>query len=166
MADGGASTMIILVASLIVSGLASVVLIEAWGEVADATEKVSSSRLADIETDFAFSGDRAGVPLVIPVGANQEITLHFQNTGDRIIEKNTIALFVDGVSVGSGSGSTLYPASGDWAPGTVLEVVVDDPSFNYSDGNRIVVTMIAQSEVRDGAKGTASETVQVRLDGP
>ena len=34
MADGGASTMIILVASLIVSGAASVVLIDSWGSLA------------------------------------------------------------------------------------------------------------------------------------
>jgi archaellum component FlaG (FlaF/FlaG flagellin family) len=162
MADGGASTMIILVASLIVSGLASVVLIDAWGEVADASGKISSSRLADIETDFAFSGDRAIVPLDTS-GANQVITLFFQNTGDRTLDKTAIAIFVDGAAVGSGSGSTLHPASGDWAPGSVLEVDVDDPSFAYSDGDRITVTMIAQSEVREGVKGTASESVEVRL---
>jgi archaellum component FlaG (FlaF/FlaG flagellin family) len=162
MADGGASTMIILVASLIVSGLASVVLIDSWGEVADASGKISNSRLADIETDFSFSGDRGKV-LLDTSGANQEITLYFQNTGDRILDKTTISIFVDGVALGSGSGSTLYPASGDWAPGTVLEVDVDDPSFNYSDGARITVTMIVQSEVSDGVKGTASETTEVRL---
>ncbi len=162
MADGGASTMIILVASLIVSGLASVVLIDSWGEVADASGKISSSRLADIETDFAFSGDR-GMVLLDTSGANQAITLFFQNTGDRTLDKNTIAIFVDGVAVGSGSGSTLHPASGDWAPGTVLEVDVDDSSFAYSNNDRVTVTMIAQSEVRDGVKGTTSETVEVRL---
>ena len=34
MADGGASTMILLVTSLLISGAASVVLLESWGSVA------------------------------------------------------------------------------------------------------------------------------------
>ena len=80
MADGGASTMILLVTSLLISGAASVVLLESWGDVAQANGKNNRGKVADAETDVSFSGDR-GDTLLDTSGANQEITLYFQNTG-------------------------------------------------------------------------------------
>ena len=162
MADGGASTMIMLVTSLLLSGAASVVLIESWGSVAESSSNNTSSRVADAETDVSFGGDRSDI-LLDTSGANQEITLYFQNTGIRPLDKSSFTIFVDGVSSSTTGAATLYPANGVWAPDYVLEVTVTDASFNYADGDIATVTIVAQSTISEGVKGTDSETAEVRL---
>lgn len=162
MADGGASTMIMLVTSLLLSGAASVVLLESWGSVAESSSNNTSSRVADAETDVSFGGDRSDI-LLDTSGANQEITLYFQNTGIRPLDKSSFTIFVDGVSSSTTGAATLYPANGVWAPDYILEVTVTDASFNYADGDIATVTIIAQSTLSEGVKGTDSETAEVRL---
>ena len=162
MADGGASTMIMLVTSLLLSGAASVVLIESWGSVAESSSNNASSRVANAETDVSFGGDRSDI-LLDTSGANQEITLYFQNTGIRPLDKSSFTIFVDGVSSSTTGAATLYPANGVWAPDYILEVTVTDASFNYADGDIATVTIIAQSTISEGVKGTDSETAEVRL---
>ena len=162
MADGGASTMIMLVTSLLLSGAASVVLLESWGSVAESSSNNTSSRVADAETDVSFGGDRSDV-LLDTSGANQEITLYFQNTGIRPLDKSSFTIFVDGVSSSTTGAATLYPANGVWAPDYILEVTVTDASFNYADGDIASVTIIAQSTISEGVKGTDSETAEVKL---
>ena len=162
MADGGASTMILLVTSLLISGAASVVLLESWGQVAEASGTNAKEKVADAETDVSFSGDRGDVMLDTS-GANQEITLYFQNTGIRVLDKDSFTIFVDGVSSSLVGSATLYPSNGVWATDYVMEVTVTDASFSYSDNDLATVTIIAQSTVTDGVKGTDSETAEVRL---
>ncbi|MAH90770.1 MAG: hypothetical protein L7S49_00185 [Candidatus Poseidoniaceae archaeon] len=162
MADGGASTMILLVTSLLISGAASVVLLESWGEVAEASGTNVKGNVADAETDVSFSGDRGDV-LLDTSGSNQEITLYFQNSGIRPLDKSSFTIFVDGVSATTVGAATLYPANGVWATDYVLEVTVTDSSFNYNDNDLASVTIIVQSTVSDGVKGTDSETAEVRL---
>lgn len=162
MADGGASTMIMLVTSLLLSGAASVVLLESWGSVAESSSNNTSSRVADAETDVSFGGDRSDI-LLDTSGANQEITLYFQNSGIRPLDKSSFTIFVDGVSSSTTGAATLYPANGVWAPDYILEVTVTDASFNYADGDIATVTIIAQSTISEGVKGTDSETSEVRL---
>jgi len=158
----GASTMILLVASLLISGAASVVLLQSWGEVAEASGTNTKGKVADAETDVSFSGDRGDV-LLDTSGANQEITLYFQNTGIRSLDKSSFTIFVDGVSSTLVGSATLYPASGVWATDHVLEVTVSDSSFNYSDNDTATVTIIVQSTISEGVKGTDSESAEVRL---
>lgn len=162
MADGGASTMILLVTSLLISGAASVVLLESWGQVAEASGTNAKEKVADAETDVSFSGDRGDV-LLDTSGANQEITLYFQNTGIRVLDKDSFTIFVDGISSSVVGSTTLYPSNGVWATDYVIEVTVTDASFSYSDNDLATVTIIAQSTVTDGVKGTDSETAEVRL---
>ena len=162
MADGGASTMILLVTSLLISGAASVVLLESWGQVAEASGTNAKEKVADAETDVSFSGDRGDV-LLDTSGANQEITLYFQNTGVRVLDKDSFTIFVDGVSSSVVGSATLYPSNGVWATDYVMEVTVTDASFSYSNNDLATVTIIAQSTVTDGVKGTDSETAEVRL---
>ena len=162
MADGGASTMILLVTSLLISGAASVVLLESWGEVAEASGTNVKGNVAAAETDVSFSGDRGDV-LLDTSGSNQEITLYFQNSGIRPLDKSSFTIFVDGVSATTVGAATLYPANGVWATDYVLEVTVTDSSFNYNDNDLASVTIIVQSTVSDGVKGTDSETAEVRL---
>ena len=114
MADGGASTMILLVSSLLISGVASVVLFESWGDVADRKLEQTPGKVADSETDVSFSGDRGDV-LLDTSGTNQEITLFFQNTGIRTLDKSSFTIFVDGISA-SVVGAT-YTLSFKWRLG-------------------------------------------------
>jgi len=162
MADSGVSSMILLVTSLLISGAASVVLLESWGQVAEASGTNAKEKAADAETDVSFSGDRGDV-LLDTSGTNQEITLYFQNTGSRVLDKNSFSIFVDGVSSSVVGATTLYPANGDWATDYVIEVTVSDASFNYADSDLATVTIVVQSTVSDGVKGTDSETAEVRL---
>ena len=120
----------------------------------------AKEKVADAETDVSFSGDRGDV-CSTHLGKS-EITLYFQNTGVRVLDKDSFTIFVDGVS-SSVVGSTLYPANGVWATDYVMEVTVTDASFSYSDNDLATVTIIAQSTVTDGVKGTDSETAEVRL---
>ena len=162
MADAGASSMILLVTSLLISGAASVVLLESWGNVAEANGTNAKGKAADAETDVSFSGDRGDV-LLDTSGSNQEITLYFQNSGIRTLDKSAFTIFVDGVSSSIVGSTSLYPANGDWATDYVIEVTVSDSSFNYADNDLATVTIIVQSTVSDGVKGTDSETAEVRL---
>tara|TARA_B100000925_G_C21841811_1_gene401852 strand:- start:103 stop:597 length:495 start_codon:yes stop_codon:yes gene_type:complete len=162
MADAGASSMILLVTSLLISGAASVVLLESWGNVAEANGTNAKGKAADAETDVSFSGDRGDV-LLDTSGANQEITLYFQNSGIRTLDKSAFTIFVDGVSSSIVGSTSLYPANGDWATDYVIEVTVSDSSFNYADNDLATVTIIVQSTLSDGVKGTDSETAEVRL---
>lgn len=161
MADGGASSMILLVTTLLLSGAASVVLLESWSNVAEANADNASGRVADAETSVSFSGDRGDI-LLDTSGANQEITLYFQNSGVRSLDKSSFSIFVDGIP-SSTSGVNLYPPNGVWAPDYVLGVTVSDSSFNYSDQETAIVTIVVQSTSIDGTKGTDSETAEVRL---
>jgi hypothetical protein len=98
----------------------------------------------------------------LDVGA-QEITLFFENTGTRHLNTTTYGIFVDGIAVGTGTGMTLYPASGIWAPGTIMSVIVTDASFGYSDGELAMVTIVVKSEASGGNIGSASATEEVRF---
>ena len=161
MADGGASSMILLVTSLLISGAASVVLLESWGDLAAANGTNAKGKVANSETDVSFSGDRGDV-LLDNSGANQEITLYFQNTGSRTLDKSSFSIFVDGVAASTVGATTLYPANGVWATEYVIEVTVSDASFSYADNDLATVTIIVQSTATDGGKGTDSETAEVR----
>jgi archaellum component FlaG (FlaF/FlaG flagellin family) len=163
MADGGASTMILLVTSLLLSGAASVVLIESWGEVAKVSGINASGRVANAETDVSFSGDRSDV-FLDPAAGSQEITLYFQNTGIRSLDKSSFSIFIDGVYSAPVGATTLYPSSGVWASDHVLQVTVSDASFNYNDSDKVVVTIVVQSTISEGVKGTSSETAEVKLN--
>jgi archaellum component FlaG (FlaF/FlaG flagellin family) len=162
MADGGASTMILLVTSLLLSGTASVILLQSWGDVAQASGVNASGRVADAETEVSFSGDRGDV-LLDTSGANQQITFYFQNSGIRSLDKSSFSIFVDGIPAPSVGAVALYPANGVWASDHILQVTVSDPSFNYNDGDFAIVTIVVQSTVSEGTKGTNSETAKVRL---
>tara|TARA_B100000925_G_C21997940_1_gene469874 strand:+ start:638 stop:1132 length:495 start_codon:yes stop_codon:yes gene_type:complete len=162
MADAGASSMILLVTSLLISGAASVVLLESWGNVAEANGINAREKVADAETEVSFSGDRGDV-FLDTTGTNQEITLYFQNTGIRTLDKSSFTIFVDGISSTTVGATTLYPSNGVWASDYVIEVTVTDASFNYANNDFATVTIVVQSTASDGVKGTDSETAEVRL---
>ena len=102
--------------------------------------------MADAETDVSFSGDRGDV-LLDTSGTNQEITLYFQNTGSRTLDKvhsRYLLMVYLLILVGA---TTLYPTNGVWATEYVIEVTVSDASFSYADNDLATVTIVVQSTV-------------------
>jgi len=173
MADGGVSTLIILIASLLISGIAGIVLIEAWGDVADANQSSVKARAADIETDVSFAGDPAMVPLDDSLMLAYELTFIVQNSGSRVLDHTTLALYVNGIAFGDGSDQKLadgsaLPAGHKWGPGDIIVFKVTESANNefsgFVDGTGITLTIVAESVVIAGHSGTDSETYEVRLN--
>ena len=174
MADGGVGTLIILIASLLISGIAGIVLIEAWGDVADANQNAVKARAADIETDVSFAGDPAMVPLDTSGGVgNYVLTFIVQNSGSRVLDHTTLALFVNGIAFGDGSDQKLadgsaVPVDHKWGPGDLIVFKVTETAANefngFADGTAITLTIVAESVVIGGHSGTDSETYEVRLN--
>ena len=127
MADAGASEMIILVASLLVAGIASVVLIDAWDGVATANGDVVNARAANMETEISFGGDPANVPYD---DNSDKITLFLVNTGQRNLDRTTLGLFVNGDAYGGGSqldtSGVALAAGYVWGPGDMIMIELDD----------------------------------------
>lgn len=173
MADG-ASALIILTTSLILSGIAGVVLIDAWGDVASANQSGVNARVADIETDVSFAGDPAMVPLDDSGGVgNYKLTFILQNSGSRVLDHTTLALFVNGAAFGDGSDQKLadgsaLPADHKWGPGDIIVFEVTETGANefngFVDNTGITLTIVAESVVIAGHSGTDSETYEVRLN--
>jgi len=161
MADGGASTMIMLVATLLISGAASAVLIDSWGDVVKTTSSNSKNEKANAETDISFSGDLGDVTLDTS-GVNQNITLFFQNTGLRTLDESTLSIFVDG-NPATILSNAIYPNNGVWASNYIIEIIVSESSWSYSDNDLIIVTGVVKSTVSEGTSGTDSVTEEVRL---
>ena len=178
MADGGVSALIILVASLLISGIAGIVLINAWGDVARANESAVNARAADIETDVSFGGDPAMVPLDTSGGAGfYKLTFIVQNSGSRVLDHTTLALFVNGTAFGDvGSANVAQElANGDpvlaghkWGPGDLIVFEVTETAANefngFTTGTGITLTLVAESVVIAGHSGTDAETYEVRLN--
>jgi archaellum component FlaG (FlaF/FlaG flagellin family) len=178
MADGGVGTLIILIASLLISGIAGIVLIEAWGDVADANQSAVKARAADIETGVSFAGDPAMVPLDTSGGAGDyELTFIVQNSGSRVLDHTTLALFVNGIAFGDVGGANVeqWLADGNavlvdhkWGPGDLIVFKVTETAANeflgFADGTAITLTIVAESVVIGGHSGTDSETYEVRLN--
>jgi archaellum component FlaG (FlaF/FlaG flagellin family) len=159
---------------LLISGIAGIVLIEAWGDVADANQSAVKARAADIETDVSFAGDPAMVPLDDSVAGEFELTFIVQNSGSRVLDHTTLALYVNGIAFGDGSDQKLadgsaLPAGHKWGPGDIIvfkvtEDLVDNEFLGFVDGTGITLTIVAESVVIAGHSGTDSETYEVRLN--
>jgi len=161
MADGGASTMIMLVATLLISGAASAVLIDSWGDVVKTSNTNSKNERANSETGISFSGDLGDVELDTS-GTNQNITLFFQNTGIRTLNSTSMSIFVDGTPATILT-RTIYPNTNIWASNYVIELVVSDANWNYSDADLVKITAVVKSTVSGGASGTDTVSQEVRL---
>ncbi len=172
MADAGASEMIILVASLLVAGIASVVLIDAWDGVATANGDVVNARAANMETEISFGGDPANVPYD---DNSDKITLFLVNTGQRNLDRTTLGLFVNGDAYGGGAqldtSGVALAAGYVWGPGDMIMIELDDQDGNngagpfngLADNSPMQISMVVESFVIQGHSGTSSQSLEVRL---
>ena len=160
MADGGASSFILLVTALLVSGSVSVLLINQWGQMAQSSTVNVAALEAERATGVAFAGDPMMVDLDTP---NQEITFYLQNIGENLLDPSTLVVIVDGESVTSSVVDTLVPAGNDWDSTRLLEVTVDSTSWSYASGDDVALTVAVSSEVANGYRGSTSISLEVRL---
>lgn len=160
MADGGASSFIMLVTALLISGSASAIIISEWGKAADVVQNSERKSSLASGVSVAFAGDPAMVAYDDSTNPH-ELTFYVLNSGETEMS-DVYTVLVDGVSPSSMS-ETILPSGTAWLPGYLLEVTVADASFGYGDSDDVTIYFIGQSESVDGYSFSASMSKEVRL---
>jgi len=163
MADGGASTFILLITALLVSSSVSIVLINQWGDMSSALEDDRKGKEADTKTSVSFAGDAMEVEYDDSVSPNL-MTFYLQNTGQYVLDESTLVVIVDGASVTSSITATIVPTGTVWSDVKLLKVVVSSNSWTYQNDDGVSLSVVVSSEVTSGFRGTDSLSMEVRLD--
>tara|TARA_B100001250_G_scaffold405492_1_gene423037 strand:+ start:1271 stop:1777 length:507 start_codon:yes stop_codon:yes gene_type:complete len=165
MADGGASSFILLATALLISGSVSAVLISQYGDLAQSMEKKRKGNEADSKTSFEYSGDLSNVAYdtTNPI---QTITFYLQNTGVYILDENSLFIQLNGgIILDADTSTTILPApiSTVWESNTLLEVEISG-TWGFTDDADVKLTVFAESVLVGGYSGSAIESVEVRLN--
>ena len=165
MSDGGASTFIFLSTALLISGAVSAVLISQYGDITSAMEQERREQEADSKTSFGYAGDLSNVAYDNdPANPTETITFYLQNTGQYILDEDTIFVQLDGQAVqDSDVSTTVLPGGGAWNQTNLLEVVLSG-AFGYADNTDVKLTILAQSVFVSGYQGEATASTEVRLN--
>ena len=165
MADGGASTFIFLATALLVSGAVSAVLISQYGDITSAMEIERRENEADAKTSFDYAGDLSNVAYDNdPANPTETITFYLQNSGEYLLDENSVFVQLDGVLIPSiDISTTILPGGGAWNSTNLLEVELSG-NFGYGDDTDIKLTILVQSVIVSGYQGEASESTVVRLN--
>ena len=163
MADGGASTFILLITALLVSGSVSAILINQWGDMSSALEENRKGKEADAKTSVSFAGDAMEVGYDDSVNPNV-MTFYLQNTGQYVLDESTLVVVVDGISVTSSITTTILPNGADWTDVRLVEVEVSSSSWSYQNDDSVSISAVVSSEVTSGYRGTDTMDIEVRLN--
>jgi len=163
MADGGASTYIMLITALLVSSSASAVLIQEWSSSSRVIQHQQRGLQFSEELGIDFAGDPMNVNLV-PL--TDTITFYILNTGEHTMNETKMEVLIDGLSISSSEVTTSFVGSAtDWHPNVMVEVEVSNSSFSsYNDGDDISIFTTVVSDSVSGMSASASFGVEVRLD--
>ena len=163
MADGGASTYIMLITALLVSSSASAVLIQEWSSSSRVIQHQQRGSQLSEELGVDFAGDPMNVNLV-PL--TDTITFYILNTGEHTMNETKMEVLIDGLSISSSEVTTSFVGSAtDWHPNVMVEVEVSNSSFSsYNDGDDISIFTTVVSDSVSGMSASASFGVEVRLD--
>ena len=93
MADGGATSFIMLVTALLVAGSVSTFLIAEWGDVARSMEMERRAQAIDAETDVSLAGDPGNVRYSL----TGQMQFYLMNSGTAVLDEGTMLVLVDGV---------------------------------------------------------------------
>jgi archaellum component FlaG (FlaF/FlaG flagellin family) len=164
MADGGASTIIMLVTALLISSAASAVLVQEWSSTTRAIQYQQKGLELSAEIGIDFAGD----PMMVSIttGAPNAITFYIQNTGSHPMDATSLAVLVDGVSIPNPSITTAFVpiASAQWNPNVLLEVTLTDNALNaLNDDDEISIYATARSVVVSGISMSVSLNEEVQL---
>ena len=163
MADGGASTFILLITALLVSGSVSAILINQWGDMSSALEENRKGKEADAKTSVSFAGDAMEIEYDDSVNPNV-MTFYLQNSGQYVLDESTLVVIVDGISVTSSITTTILPNGADWTGVRLLEVEVSSSSWSYQNDGSVSISAVVSSEVTSGYRGTDTMNIEVRLN--
>jgi len=163
MADGGASTFILLITALLVSGSVSAILINQWGDMSSALEENRKGKEADAKTSVSFAGDAMEIEYDDSVNPNV-MTFYLQNSGQYVLDESTLVVIVDGISVTSSITTTILPNGADWTGVRLLEVEVSSSSWSYQNDDSVSISAVVSSEVTSGYRGTDTMNIEVRLN--
>ena len=158
MADGGATSFIMLVTALLVAGSVSTFLIAEWGDVARSMEMERRAQAIDAETDVSLAGD----PGHVRYSLTGQIQFYLINSGTSVLDDSTLVLLVDGVQQ-SANVTTTVMNGGDWSAGELLQVQVVDNTLTYTNNTEVVLTVVVSSEFVSNVRGTDTLDAEVRL---
>ena len=160
MADGGASSMIMLVTALFISATASSVLISAWSDSIRVVQTNGRSEMVADQIDAEIVGDLA---MVAYDTTTDTMTIYVSNTGEYTLSTTEFEAYVDGTVVSTTSTSVL-PSGTDWDPGTLLEVDLTNTAWTYTDGTDVSINFIGISEMIQGRTHGFTLNAEVRLN--
>ena len=151
--------------ALLISGAVSAVLISQYGDITSAMEQERREQEADSKTSFGYAGDLSNVAYDNdPANPTETITFYLQNTGQYILDEDTIFVQLDGQAVqDSDVSTTVLPGGGAWNQTNLLEVVLSG-AFGYADNTDVKLTILAQSVFVSGYQGEATASTEVRLN--
>jgi archaellum component FlaG (FlaF/FlaG flagellin family) len=160
MADGGASSMVMLITALLISGGASALLIAEWSDAVRVVQV--NERASDVRSgvSVALAGDPA---MVAHNTSSNTITLYFLNTGSYDLDTSNYEVLIDG-EVPPTSTEAVLPSGTEWNPGDLLEIVLTNSSWTYADGEDISVFFVGVSERVSGNTHSATTSAEVRLN--
>ena len=152
--------MIMLITALLVSGGAGAVLVSEWS---DAVRVVQVNERAASDKD-QVSVELTGDPAMVPYNTTSDtITLFLLNTGEYNLDTTDYQVLVNGEAPTSTS-ETVLPSGTDWNPGDLLEVVLTDTSYAFSDGEDVSIYFVGLSESVNGHTHSATTNGEVRLN--
>ena len=158
MADGGATSFIMLVTALLVAGSVSTFLIAEWGDVARSMEIERRAQAIDAETDVSLAGD----PGHVRYSLTGQFQFYLMNSGTSVLDDSTLVVLVDGVQQ-TANVTTTVMNGGDWSAGELLQVQVVDNTLTYTNNSEVMLTVVVSSEVVSNVRGTDTMDAEVRL---
>ena len=163
MADGGVTSMIMLVTALIISTAVSALLIGSW---TDAAETISSQRnkaAADAAIEVSLAGDPGAVQYDTAATPDDEVTIYLQNTGTNLLDHDSVAFWLDGEVSTTNTITFVDAAVSVWSPGELIQVVGESSAWSFSNGNEPTLSVVVSSTVSKGVSGSDSISQPIRL---
>ena len=152
--------MIMLITALLVCGGAGAVLVSEWSDavrVVQVNERAASDK-------GQVSVELAGDPAMVPYNSTSDaITLFLLNTGEHNLDTTDYQVLVNGSPPTSTTESVL-PSGTDWNPGDLLQVVLTNTAWTFSDGEDVSIYFVGASETIRGHTHTVTVNAEVRLN--
>jgi len=162
MADGGASTFIMLITGLLISSAVSALLITEWTNTAKVAQVQQRGAQLSSELSIEFAGD----PMMVDfdsLTSTETITFYALNTGQHPMDEDQLSVFVDGRSPTAISVSIVGTAT-EWNPNVLLEIEAQYTGVSgYAEGDDVALYAVATSETIGGLSASASLNIEVRL---
>ena len=156
MADGGASDMIMLISSLIVAGIVSAVLIQAWVGVSNALDDNADQIEVNAKTDATLVSDPMNIDWN-PLTNQTMITV--QNTGNLVLDISNTTILLNG-SLMNVTQRGVIPSI--WLPGSIVNFTVQG-NISLSVNDEVYLNVVVLTDTLIPARGVTSFTEVVRI---